>query len=290
VTEKTEPSPRDHVVRAMTDDGAFRVIAAQTTQTVQGAVDAQKARGETARWFGDLLTTTVLTRETMSPEQRVQGILQAPGRAGSLVADTHPDGATRGLVRRGEGNDQIVFGNGTILQMMRTLPSRKTHQGVVELPAQGGVPEALMAYMQTSEQVVSFVAVATWIEETSVRAAAGYIVQLLPEVETGPLAVMAERLADFESLDSLIRRGAAAPDALLDEILYRMPYTRLEERPVRFACQCSHMRVVLSLSTLSRDDIQDLIAPGETLEIDCDYCGKSYRVTPAQLRGLLQKS
>jgi molecular chaperone Hsp33 len=274
----------------MTDDGAFRVIAAQTTETVQAAVAAQKARGETARWFGDLLTAAIVTRETMSPEQRVQGILQSPARGGSLVADTHPDGATRGLVRRGEGGDPIVFADGTILQMMRTLPSRKTHQGVVEIPRKGTVAEGLMAYFQTSEQVVSFVAVATWIEADVVRAAAGYVVQLLPEVETGPLAVMAERLADFESLDSLLRRGAAAPDALLDEILYRMPYTRLEERPVYFGCQCSQVRVVLSLSTLARGDIEELLAPGEPLEIDCEYCGKSYRVTPAQLQGLLQKS
>ncbi len=291
VSERQNERRDDYAIRAMTNDGAFRVITVKTTEMVREAIASQKATGETARWFGDLLTATVLTRETMSPDQRVQGILQAPGKRGSLVADTQPDGSTRGLVRRGgSAGDQIVFGPGTQLQMMRTLPRQTTHQGVVEVPAGGSVSKGLMAYMQESEQVVSFVSVATWIEGDDVKAAAGYIVQLLPEVETGPLAVMAERLAAFDSLDQLLRRGEASPEVLLEEALYRMPYTVLEERPVSFGCQCSQVRVVLTLSTLSRTDIEELLAPGEPLEIDCEYCGKGYRVSPAQLRGLLSKS
>jgi molecular chaperone Hsp33 len=206
------------------------------------------------------------------------------------VADTHPDGATRGLVRVPNDKKELLFEDGMILQLMRTLPSEKTHQGMIEIPPRGGVAEGLMTYMQISEQVVSFVAVSTVIDNEQVQAAGGYIVQLLPEVETGPLAVMAERLADFEPLDSLLRRGEASPDTLLSEVLYRMPYTRLEERPVRFGCQCSHVRVVLSLSTLSTSDIEELVAPGEVIEVGCEYCGRTYSVTPAQLRGLLQKS
>ena len=46
----------DSVVRAITDDGAFRVITARTTETVRGAVAAQSAKGRAAKHFGELLT------------------------------------------------------------------------------------------------------------------------------------------------------------------------------------------------------------------------------------------
>ncbi|HET9959748.1 MAG TPA: Hsp33 family molecular chaperone HslO, partial [Polyangiaceae bacterium] len=182
----------DSVLRAITDDGAFRVITARTTRTVRGAVRAQSVGGSLARTFGDLLTGAILFRETMAPELRVQGILRGAAGLGSIVADSHPSGKTRGLVQV-EGSRELEIETGAVIQMMRTLPSGRINQGVVEVPPDGGVSQALMAYMQTSEQVVSMLAVSTLLEEGEVVAAGGYMVQLLPEVGRGPLMVMTER-------------------------------------------------------------------------------------------------
>ncbi len=290
--------PTDSVVRAITDDGAFRVITACTTETVRGAVAAQSAKGATAKHFGELLTGTVLVREAMAPNLRVQGILKSATGRGNLVADAHPDGTSRGLVNfRGSG--EISVEKGALLQVMRTLPSGMLHQGVVEVPARGpdaarglrvgGISAGLMAYMQDSEQVVSTIGVATVLDGDDVVAAGGYIVQLLPEVERGPLMVMTERLAELENLEDVLRSGAS-PDMLLEELLYGMPFTRLEASSLSFACQCSQLRVVSTLATLPRSDIEDLLRAGEVLEIRCDYCGKDYQVPPAQLRSLLTTS
>ena len=90
--------PGDRVLRAMTNDGAFRVITLRTTDTVQAAIEAQRVRGPLGRPFAELLTASVLVRETMSPGLRVQLILQG-GQGGSIVADSRPEGLTRGLVQ-----------------------------------------------------------------------------------------------------------------------------------------------------------------------------------------------
>jgi molecular chaperone Hsp33 len=284
----------DSVVRALTEDGAFRVIVARTTETVRGAIASQGARGATARHFGELVTGAVLLREAMAPRLRVQAILKSAHK-GSLVADSHPDGTSRGLVNFGAGvakaeAPEVSLGPGALLQVMRTLPSGSLHQGVVEVPEGGGVSGALMAYMQDSEQIVSTIAVAALFDDDAVAAAGGYLVQLLPEVERGPLMVMTERLTDFQSLDDLLRTAGGSPDALLDELLHGMPYARLEESRLGFACHCSQVRVVASLATLPRSDILDLVRGGEVLEIRCDYCGKEYAVPPIQLRALLTPS
>lgn len=285
--------PTDTVVRALTDDGAFRVITARTTETVRGAVAAQRARGPTAKHFGELLTGAILVREAMAPNHRVQGILKSANGKGSLIADAHPDGSSRGLVNLGKGGGEIEVTRGALLQMMRTLANGMLHQGVVEIPAveprMGAISAGLMAYMQDSEQVVSTIGVSAVLEGDAVIAAGGYIVQLLPEVERGPLMVMTERLAAFEDLEEVLK-GGASPDELLGELLYGMPFTRLEESSLCFACRCSQLRVVSTLATLPRSDIEELVSAGEVLEINCDYCGKEYQVPPAQLRSLLTTS
>src|SRR6187551_195287 len=222
----------DSVLRAITDDGAFRVIVARTTDTVQHVLSAQGALGSTGKNLGDLVTGAVLFRETMAPNLRVQGILKGSGGSGSLVADSHPSGRTRGLVQLSEGVNEIAIGPGAIMQMMRTLPDGKINQGFVEVPAPGGISRALMAYMQTSEQVVSMLAMGTLLDQSRVTAAGGYLVQLLPEVGRGPLMVMTERLKDFETIDAQLREPGFSPSALLEELLWGMPFTRLEESKV----------------------------------------------------------
>lgn len=279
----------DTVLRAMTDDGAFRVITTRTTETVRGATSAQGAAGATARMFGDLLTGAILYRETMAPQLRVQGILRGSNGTGSLVADSHPSGRTRGLVQVEEGRE-IDLGHGAVIQMMRTMPGGRINRGLVEVPGGGGISQAIMEYMQTSEQVVSMISVATVVGDGGVAAAGGYMVQLLPEVGRGPLMVMTERLRDFESIDARVLSTTFSPEGLLDELLDGMPFTRLEESNVGFDCWCDELRVVSALATLSRGDIQHLLSDGEVLEIDCAYCKREFRIPPARLQGLLEQS
>lgn len=281
-------SEKDSVLRVMTDDGAFRVITARTTKMVRQAITAQGVSGSAARFLGDLLTGSVLFRQTMAPQLRVQSIIKTSDGRASLVADSHPSGKTRGLIQSREG-EALDLQSGALLQVMRSMPDGRIHQGVVRF--KGGVSEALMEYMQVSEQVTTTLAVGTLInEQGGVDRAGGYIVQLLPEVDRGPLAVMTERLSGLDQIETQLSRGGFSHEALLDELLYGMPFTKLEECDVNFGCWCNRYRVMSALSTLSRADLQHLMHDGKVLEICCDYCHREYRVPPAQLQGLLDVS
>jgi molecular chaperone Hsp33 len=279
----------DSVFRAMTDDGTFRVVTAQTTRTVRGALAAQNASGETALHFAKLLTGVILLRLTMAPQLRVQAILRGSGRSGTLVADSHPTGRTRGLVTASTGGEALDLGPGSLLRLMRTLQDGSLHQGVVEVP-QGGIGPALMTYLEVSEQVSTMIAVGAVVGDDGAVSAGGYLVQILPEAQRGPLLVMTERLEDFRSIDDRLIRPDFSPTGLTEDLLYAMPFTPLGETDVRFECWCSHLSVVAALSSLPRSEVQSMIDDGDVLEIRCDYCNAQYRVSPAELRGLLDAS
>ena len=266
------------------------MIAADTTATVRGALAAQKPEGAgLIRTFADLLTGAVLVRESMAPDNRLQAILQGDDPRSRMVADTHPDGATRGLIQIPDQTKGMPLSERGMLQIARTLHNGQLHQGVVQVPpATPNMSAAFMAYMQESEQVVTVIAVGAHLAAGEVVAAGGYMVQLLPEVAEGPLMVMTERLKDFEDIVPLLARGAASPEALLAETLYGMPYTKVGDRKVHFGCNCSPERLAGSLASLPRSDIESLMEGGKTLEIECDYCRTNYEFTIEQLRGLLE--
>lgn len=275
----------DSALRAMTDDSAFRVMAVNTTQTVRDALERQAPSGLTRKAFGDLITGAVLVRETMSPNQRVQAILKRRENGGSLVADTHPTEGTRGLVSLPATDPQFPLTD-AILQVMRRLHDGRVHQGMVGVPSGGDVSDALRMYMQVSEQVDTLVAVSTLFDGDEVTRAGGYLIQLLPGVGRAPLAFMTERVREFGSIDAQLAKGEGAPRDLIAMLLSEIPYTELEDSPLRFGCWCSAERLLSALSTLPRADIDDFVQKGEVLEISCDYCHRQYRIPPAKLVGL----
>lgn len=282
----------DNVLRAITNDGAFRVVACDTTATVRGAVAAQRPETpELTRLFADLLTGAVLVRESMAPDNRLQAILQGDNPRARMVADTHPDGSTRGLIQMPADQKEMPLRKKGLLQVARTLANGSLHQGIVAVPpAESNMSSAFMSYMQESEQTVTMIAIGCHLSNGEVAAAGGYLVQLLPELAEGPLMVMTERLNDFQDMLPLLARGRASPSELLAETLYGMPYTTVGDREVHFGCQCSSERLVQSLASLPRADIESLLEGGKPLEIECDYCRKNYEFTTQELHSLLEEN
>ncbi len=285
----------DRVVRAMADEGTFRIVAARTTGAVQGVVDAQSAKGKEAELLGEIATAAVLYRETMAPSLRVQCIVRGAEGSGTLIADSHPDGWVRALLQHKAGKGPLrLTGEGALIQLMRSLPNGALHQGTVAIPDDGSIASGMMSYMELSEQVLSMIAFSTVLADDgkTVRAAGGYLVQLLPEVRDarGVLLLMSERMKDFVDIADRLVATDAAPEHLVEEILYGMPFTYLERSAVRFGCNCSLERVIASLGTLGRKDIEELVSSDEVLDLHCEYCGSDYQVSPEELRGMLEPS
>ena len=270
----------DTVLRAMTDEGSFRVIAADTTETVRGALAVQHGTGDTARHFADLLTAAVLFRETMSPQLRVQTIVKGAGGLGSLVADADPSGRTRGLIQLPPGTDSIDVGSGALLKVMRSLPGGRIQQGVVRVPDRR-ISDAFMVYMQRSEQSLALVGVGSVLEDGTVQRAGGYILQFLPGANRESLTSMIARERSLRHLEEQLGDPSFSPTRLLEVLLAGVPFTRVGS---------SEVRVLSALTTLTRDEIEQIVHANEVLSISCDYCGKAYPILPAQLTGLLKRS
>ena len=276
----------DRILRAITDDGAFRVVAVRTTDTAQAGLTAQCVEGDTAATLGEILTAAVLIRETMAPGYRLQTILK-DSIGNHVVGDAHPGGKTRGLVSVASEATGLLLGDDSILQVIRMLPNHEMHQGIVSAGLGEGVAGAVMTYLQQSEQVTSMVGIRCIVDGERVVAAGGYVVQLLPEITEMPLAIMTERLEDFRDVEEVLVSTDANPTHLVSELLYGFPHSHLADSPVAFHCDCDSSRVVGAMATLGREELTQLIEDKEVVEVSCDYCATVYEVGPEQFRALL---
>ena len=53
-----------------------------------------------------------------------------------------------------------------------------------------------------------------------------------------------------------------------------------------FACNCSKERVEKALISIGREEIGNMIADGETIEVKCHFCNKGYTFSIPELKGV----
>ena len=284
--------PTDRVTRAMTSDGAFRVIAAITTDTAIEAAQAQGLAGDDALRLAELITGAVLLRETTAPGRRVQ-IVMRDRHGAVLVADALPDGTNRGIVNPGAADADRAAASldgDTTMQVSYTMSNGSLHQGIVAVPAGSSLSTALMEYMQQSEQTVSVIAVTALGDGgRGVAAAGGYVVQLLPEAERPALRAMTEHLDELDSLARILAEPQVSSRELVSRVLRGFEHAELADSPLSFGCTCSEERVLAGMASLAPEDVSSLLEGDAMLEVRCDACGRRYAIDTDRLRAVVKR-
>ena len=64
-----------------------------------------------------------------------------------------------------------------------------------------------------------------------------------------------------------------------DETYERLvePYEILEEKDVRYSCNCSSDKFYRGLITLGKEQLKDIFSKEKELEAECHFCGKKYK-------------
>ena len=280
----TQKRPSDHALRTLCDEGDFRILVALTTETAGGIVDVQRPGDSSRGLLADLVSASVLLRLTMSPDNRLQAILQNR-QMGSMVSDSHPDGTTRGLVRL-QGDGTLHTGSSTLLSVHRTMFGGEVHQGVVETSSGQSLADAVTGYLHHSEQITSVVGLGHRFDGDEMKFAGGYIIQHLPaddDMDEATLALMTARLQNLPDLPRIFEDCGYDTEAVADELFGPIAYHVLGRDEFHAGCICSPDRVLAAIHTLSEQEIEELTADGEALEVDCDYCGTTHRIEASQV-------
>jgi molecular chaperone Hsp33 len=61
----------------------------------------------------------------------------------------------------------------------------------------------------------------------------------------------------------------------------------LERTHPGFVCRCNRTRVLRAMVLLGREEILEIRAQGEPLDVRCEFCGEGYRLEPDEVGALL---
>lgn len=126
------------------------------------------------------------------------------------------------------------------------------------------------------------------LERLHVRAAGGYIVQLMPGADEGLVSRLERAVAGAPQSTEMIQSGMGAAE-MLQQVLGDLDLRILEEKEPRFYCQCSRERAKLIISALGREEMQDMLTKDKGAELICHFCNETYTITAEELDELLNE-
>ncbi len=285
----------DKILRATAADGMVKMAVITARDSVERARQIHALSPTACAALGRTLCAASLLGQAMKEEKASLTIrIQGGGPIGSVVAVSDHEGNMRGTVdnpfcdppRRSDGklNVGAAVGRDGMLTVSRDLGLREPYIGSVELVS-GEIAEDLSAYLLSSEQVPSACGLGVLVDtDRSIRAAGGFIVQLLPGADEALISQLEDNVFLMDQLTTVLDEDG--PEAVFRQVLKGLDWHLVGEYPVAYRCPCSRERVEQALTVIDRAELDDMIAAGEEITVSCQFCDREYRFSPEDLAAL----
>lgn len=284
----------DHLIRALTLDGAVRVTVAATTTLVEEIRRRQQTDPTATVAVGRLATAAALMSSLLKGRQRIGLTVEGNGPLQRIQAEGDARGRIRATVkvphaglppREGRFDVAGAVGSAGFLHVVKDLDLKEPYRGMVQLIS-SEIAEDLAYYFTTSEQTPSSVALGVELgHQGEVSAAGGFLVQLMPDAGEDLAERLEERLATLPPTTTLLRQGLV-PAEIVALLLKDFPYQALVTTPLLFACHCSQQQTLGLLASLGASELDLLIEEAGQAQVTCEYCKQVYTVEEADLRSI----
>ena len=260
--------------------------------------------------LGEFLALGSMLAATIKFDGNLKIQTHSDGPLGMLVADISNSGVVRGYANYDESYDKVLnsdfsfnnlsfndlVGSGYMALTIDQDKNKQSYQGVVELKGDS-LASCAKSYFLQSVQVKTDIILAAEYTERGWRAG-GIMVQKMP-LEEGEDKVSDKYLLDLDKEDwdrAVILMGSMKISELLDEeisadqLAFRLFHNEsvrgLEAQKIRFGCSCSRDRCERVLSTLPREEIEEMVKNG-VLTMVCQFCNSVHTFDVSSLDALI---
>lgn len=288
---------KDYLIKGIDELGRIRVYVASSTNLVENARLAHNTSPTASAALGRTLTAGVMMGAMMKNEKDVLTLkIAGGGPAGSIYVVSKNNGIIKGYIdnpmadvpSREDGKldvGALVGNNGSITTIM-DLGLKEPYVGQSNIVS-GEIAEDIANFYALSEQQPSAVSLGVLVDkDISIKAAGGYIIQLLPGVSDEDIDKIEAKLASIEPVSVMIDRGMT-PEEIMDSILGDFNMEVLEKMDIEFKCDCSRDRIEQVIISLGKQEIIDIIEEDGQAEIVCHFCNTKHQFNIEELSNIL---
>lgn len=288
------------IVRYITQDGSAFVIAADTTDVVSKAEQIHKTSAVTTAALGRLMTACSMMGDMLKGKyDSITLRMNGEGPAGTLIAVSDSQGNTRGYVQnpvveiplneKGKLDVKGAVGTNGFLYVMKDMGMNEPYVGQTEIVS-GEIAEDITNYFAVSEQTPSVCALGVLVDkDLSVKAAGGFIIQLLPGCPEEVIEKIEKSISKIDSVTNMLSQGMT-PDDIAKIALDGIEIDKLDESEIEYRCNCSKQRVETALISTGIESLKEMAEENKDITVECHFCDKTYVFTPKEIEKLIEQT
>lgn len=290
---------QDYIVRAMTTDGFVKAMAISSTHIAERAREIHKTTPTATAALGRVLTAASMMGNLQKVENGALTLqFKGGGPLGTILATSDAEGNVRGYVQNpgitllekysGKLDVGAAVGTEGMLTVIRDLQMKEPYIGSVALVS-GEIADDITAYFAQSEQTPTACALGVLVDrDCSVKVAGGYLIQLLPGAPEDVIDRIEAGIRKAGAVTSMLSDGLT-PEDILRRVLSEFELEFFETEPVAYKCYCSRERVTSTLIAVGKKDLEEIVAEGKDISVECQFCDEIYKFTPEQVQEILNQ-
>jgi molecular chaperone Hsp33 len=285
----------DEIIRAVSSDGLIKIAAISSKNLTERARQIHKTLTVVTAALGrTMAAASILGNALKEQNGSVTVRINGGGPIGSIIVVSDAEGNVRGTVQnphvdlpRKPGRKLDVgaaVGKNGMLTVVRDLCLKEPYVGSVQLVS-GEIAEDFTAYFTESEQTPAACALGVLVDtDQSVIAAGGYIVQMLPGASDELAARLEENIRNTGAVTTVLQDHT--PEELIRRVLKGFVPRILQRDKVEYRCYCSRAKVVVALSSMTKEELHEMEQEGKPVEVTCQFCDDVYTFSSADLKAL----
>lgn len=289
----------DHILRASAGNGAMRIFVADTRQTAQTSFDLHKTSPVMSAAMGRALTAAAIMGSMLKADDDLVSIqIKSDGPGAGLTVTSDSKSCVKGypynamvdipLKPNGKLDVQGALGYGT-LTVIKDMGLKEPYVGQIPLVS-GEIAEDLTYYFAKSEQTPSAVALGVLVDrDYSIKQSGGFIIQMMPDADDEIVAKLEEKLANIDSITTMLDKGMSTED-ILNAIAGEFEPQILDTVPVSYHCNCTRERVEKALISLGKTELAKIIEEDGKASLHCHFCNKDYEFNKDELTKILTEA
>lgn len=284
------------MVRALSEDGSMLCSAVDSTDMVREMASMHEMSAAVTAALGRVVTVASIMGGMLKYEgDKLTLRINGGGACGTLTAVAD----YRGNVKCCAGNPQAdatsveeLVGKDGSLTVIKDMGLKEPYVGQVPLVC-GNIAQDVTAYYAESEQLPTVCNMGILFGEQgeeycNIKAAVGYMVQVVPPISDKSLQILEENLAKMDKISQMLEQRLA-PEEIALKALSGLGGEILDSWEARYFCDCSRERTRGILMALGKTELERLAGEQEETEVCCHFCNKKYRFSADELLKMLKE-
>lgn len=288
------------IVRALSADGSVLCSAINSTDIVNEIFRIHKTTPVASAALGRLCTAASIMGALLKGEEDTLTLrLNGGGPSGNIVAAADYMGNVKcyaenpqvdlPLKPNGKLDVSGYVGTEGFLGVIKDLGLKEPYATQTPIVS-GEIAEDITSYFAVSEQIPTVCALGVLVDrDWSIKAAGGYIIQLVPPINESAIDVIEKNIQNMQSVTALIESGMTSEEIALKG-LEGLNGEILDSWEANYRCGCSRERTERILISLGAKELERLAEEQENTEVCCHFCDKKYSFTSEELKELLKSA